>query len=53
MKNEFDKEKNLLQPPEKFQNRSLELSPRQSEIYRNLEAIGPEIAAFYIEGGCR
>ena len=50
MKNEFDKEQDLLQPPERFQNRSLELSARQTEIYRNLEAIGPEIAAFYLSG---
>ena len=50
MKNEFDKEQNLLQPPVRLQNRSLELSARQAEIYRNLEAIGPEIAAFYLSG---
>ena len=48
MKSGFDEEQNLLQPPERFQNRSLELSPRQAEIYRNLQAIGPEIAAFYL-----
>ena len=28
----------------------LELSPRQADIYRGLEAIGPEIAAFYLDG---
>ena len=28
----------------------LELSQRQIEIHRNLEAIGPEIAAFYLDG---
>ena len=50
MKNEFDKEQNLSQPPVKLQNRSPELSARQAEIYRNLEAIGPEIAAFYLSG---
>lgn len=48
MKNEFDKKHNLAQPPARLQNRSIELSPRQAEIYRNLEAIGPEIAAFYL-----
>ena len=50
MKNEFDEQQDLSQPPERFQNRDLELSPRQTEIYRNLEAIGPEIAAFYLSG---
>lgn len=50
MKNGFDEKQDLSQPPERLQNRSLELSPRQSEVYRNLEAIGPEIAAFYLSG---
>ena len=50
MKNEFDKKHNLAQPPARLQNRNFELSPRQAEIYRNLEAIGPEIAAFYLSG---
>ncbi len=50
MKNGFEREQDLSQPPERFQNRDPELSPRQSEIYRNLEAIGPEIAAFYLSG---
>ena len=50
MKNEFDKKHNLAQPPARLQNRSIELSPRQAEIYRNMEAIGPEIAAFYLDG---
>ena len=50
MKSEFEKEQDLSQPPVRLQNRSPELSPRQSEIYRNLEAIGPEIAAFYFSG---
>ena len=50
MKNEFDEKQDLSQPPARLQNRGLELSPRQSEIYRNLEAIGPEIAAFYLDG---
>ena len=50
MKNEFGTPEDLLRPPVKLQNRSLELSARQTEIYRNLEAIGPEIAAFYRSG---
>ena len=32
------------------QTHGLELSQRQIEIHRNLEAIGPEIAAFYLDG---
>ena len=50
MKNEFNKGQDLSQPSVRPQNRSLELSPRQSEIHRNLQAIGPEIAAFYLSG---
>ncbi len=50
MKNGFDEQQDLSKPPERLQNRDLELSPRQAEIYRNLEAIGPEIAAFYHSG---
>jgi hypothetical protein len=50
MKNGFEEEQNLLQPSVRLQNRNSELSPRQAEIYRNLEAIGPEIAAFYLSG---
>ena len=50
MKNGFGKEQDLSQPSVRPQNRSLELSPRQSEIHRNLQAIGPEIAAFYLSG---
>ena len=50
MKDAFDGEQNLSQSPAGLQNRSLELSPRQAEIHRNLEAIGPEIAAFYLSG---
>ena len=50
MKNGFGKEQDLSQPSVRPQNRSLELSPRQSEIHRNLQVIGPEIAAFYLSG---
>ena len=50
MKNKFDEKHDLSQPPIRLQNRGLELSARQSEIYQNLEAIGPEIAAFYLSG---
>ena len=50
MKNGFEREQDLSLPSVSLQSRDLELSPRQSEIYRNLEAIGPEIAAFYLDG---
>ena len=48
MKNGFDERQDISLPSVNFQNHGLELSPRQAEIYRNLEAIGPEIAAFYL-----
>ena len=48
MKNGFDKEQDLSKPPDIFRNQEPILSPRQSEIHRNLEAIGTEIAAFYL-----
>jgi hypothetical protein len=50
MKNKFDEKHSESQPSVNNQNRGFELSPRQAEIYRNLEAIGPEIAAFYLDG---
>ena len=50
MYNSFDPTPDLSHVPESLQNRELEMSPRQAEIYRNLEAIGPEIAAFYLSG---
>ena len=50
MKNKFDAPEDLPQVPDIFHNQDPRLSPRQSEIYRNLEAIGPEIAAFYLDG---
>ena len=48
MKKGFDAEKNLSQVSP--QNSESELTPRQTEIYRNLKDIGPEIAAFYLDG---
>ena len=50
MKNGFDKGHDLSQPSVSLENSGFELSSRQAEIYRNLEAIGPEIAAFYLSG---
>ena len=48
MNNGFDAEKNLSQVNP--QTSESELTPRQTEIYRNLKDIGPEIAAFYLDG---
>ena len=50
MYNNFDTTPDLSRVSERLQNRELEMSPRQAEIYRNLGAIGPEIAAFYLSG---
>lgn len=50
MYNSFDTTPDLSHVPESLQNRELEMSPRQAEIYRNLGAIGSEIAAFYLSG---
>ena len=46
----FDEEQDLSQVSIDGQNFGVELTSRQSEIYRNLESIGPEIAAFYKSG---
>ena len=48
MNNGFDAEKDLSQVNP--QTPESELTPRQTEIYRNLKDIGPEIAAFYLDG---
>ena len=48
MNNGFDAEKDLSQVDP--QTPESELTPRQTEIYRNLKDIGPEIAAFYLDG---
>ena len=48
MNNGFDAEKDLSQVNP--QTSESELTPRQLEIYRNLKDIGPEIAAFYLDG---
>ena len=48
MKNGFDAEKDLSQVDP--QTPESELTPRQNKIYRNLQDIGPEIAAFYRDG---
>ena len=48
MKNGFTAEKDLSQVSP--QTSEPELTPRQNKIYRNLQDIGPEIAAFYLDG---
>ncbi len=51
MKNEFDAPEGLPQAPDIFHNQDpRRLSLRQAEIHRNLQAIGPEIAAYYMDG---
>lgn len=48
MNNRFSAEKDLSQVSP--QTSESELTPRQKKIYRNLQDIGPEIAAFYRDG---
>ena len=48
MNNEFETEQDLSQVSP--QTSEPELTPRQNKIYRNLQDIGPEIAAFYLDG---
>ena len=48
MNNRFTAEKDLSQVSP--QTSESELTPRQNKIYRNLQDIGPEIAAFYRDG---
>ena len=48
MNNRFSAEKDLSQVNP--QTSESELTPRQNKIYRNLQDIGPEIAAFYLDG---
>ena len=48
MNNGFTAEKDLSQMSP--QTSEPELTPRQNKIYRNLQDIGPEIAAFYLDG---
>ena len=48
MNNGFDAEKDLSQVNP--QTSEPELTPRQADIYQNLKDIGPEIAAFYLDG---
>ena len=50
MNDGFDDEQDSLQPPSEMAGRVPELDARQREIYQNLKSIGPEIAAYYLDG---
>ena len=50
MNDGFDDERDSSQPPRGITGRIPELNARQREIYQNLKSIGPEIAAYYLDG---
>lgn len=50
MNDGFDDERDSSQPPSGIAGRVPELDARQREIYQNLKSIGPEIAAYYLDG---
>ena len=50
MNDGFDDELDSSQPPSEMTDRIPELNARQREIYQNLRSIGPEIAAYYLDG---
>ena len=50
MNDGFDEEQDLSRTPSDVLSRAPDLNPQQREILRNLEAIGPEIAAYYLDG---
>ncbi len=50
MNDGFDDEQNSSQVPRDTPSLGVELTARQVEIHRNLESIGPEIAAYYMDG---
>ena len=50
MNDGFDDEQDSSQPPSEMADRVPELNARQREIYQNLKSIGPEIAAYYLDG---
>ena len=50
MNDGFDDEQDSSQPPSEMASRGPELNARQREIYQNLKSIGPEIAAYYLDG---
>ena len=50
MNDGFGDEQDSSQPPSEIADRVPELNAEQREIYRNLKSIGPEIAAYYLDG---
>ena len=50
MNDGFDDERDSSQPLSEITDRIPELNARQREIYQNLKSIGPEIAAYYLDG---
>lgn len=50
MNDGFDDEQDSSQPPSEIADRVPELNARQQAIYQGLEFIGPEIAAYYLDG---
>ena len=50
MKDGFGEEQDLSRIPNDDPSRGPDLNPQQRDIRRNLEAIGPEIAAYYLDG---
>ena len=50
MNDGFDDERDSSQPLSEMAGRVPELDARQREIYQNLKSIGPEIAAYYLDG---
>ena len=50
MNDGFDDEQDSSQPPSEMTGRVPELNALQRAIHRNLKSIGPEIAAYYLDG---
>lgn len=50
MNDGFDDERDSSQPLSEMASRVPELDARQREIHQNLKSIGPEIAAYYLDG---
>ncbi len=50
MNDGFDDEYDSSQGPGDTSSLGVELSAQQVEIHRNLKSIGPEIAAYYLDG---
>ena len=50
MNDGFDDEQDSSQVPSQVKSSVPELNARQREIYQNLKNVGPEIAAYYLDG---